>query len=175
MEASIVVGLQFGDEGKGMSTDYLCSLYPKDTTVVVRFSGGQQAGHTVIHNGIKHIHSNFGSGTLRGIPSYFSEHCCIYLNTIDTERSVLKEKGIEPKLTVHPLAKLTTPYDVAYNRIIEKINNHGSCGLGVGTTMKRHNETGYKLYAIDLVYPQLLLQKLENIKNYYKSNSGDKR
>jgi adenylosuccinate synthase len=95
MEGKIIIGLGFGDEGKGITTDYLCSQYP-DGSIVVRFSGGQQAGHTVIHNGIKHVHSNFGSGTLRNIPSYFSEHCTVYPNTIKKERSVLLSKGIDP-------------------------------------------------------------------------------
>ncbi len=168
MKASIVIGLGYGDEGKGITTDSLCLQEP-DNSIVIRFSGGQQAGHTVIKDGIKHIHSNYGSGTLRGVPSYFSEHCTIYLNTMDEEKHVLKRKGIIPKLFIHPLAKLTTPYDVAYNRLTERENNHGSCGLGVGATMKRHETTPYKLYAVDLTYPDLLLQKLDKIKHYYYS------
>lgn len=166
MTAQIVIGLGFGDEGKGITTDYLCSQNPD--SIVVRFSGGQQAGHTVILDGMKHVHSNFGSGTMRNIPSYFSEHCSIYLNTIDRERQVLLTKGIIPSLFVHPLVKLTTPYDVAFNRLREAEVKHGSCGLGIGTTMKRHNETGYKLFAVDLLCPKLLLEKLKQISLYYE-------
>lgn len=165
MKASIVLGLGFGDEGKGLTTDFLCSqsLDP----IVVRFSGGQQAGHTVIHNGIKHVHSNFCSGSLRGIPSYFSEHCSIYLNTIERERRSLAHKNVFPTLIVHPLAKITTPYDVAYNRTMESKLKHGSCGLGIAATMKRHNETGVKLFAIDLINPSVFSEKLMNIAAYY--------
>jgi adenylosuccinate synthase len=89
MNAKIVVGLGFGDEGKGITTDWLCSQNQK--SIVIRFSGGQQAGHTVmIGDDKKHIHSNYGSGTLRGVPSYFSEHCSIYLPTLWTETEKTK-------------------------------------------------------------------------------------
>jgi adenylosuccinate synthase len=83
------------------------------------------------------------------------------------EREVLQEKGIEPQLIIHPLAKVTTPYDVAYNRLTEQKNRHGSCGLGVAATMKRNAETGYKLHAVDFDYKPVLEQKLEKIKQYY--------
>lgn len=165
MTAQIVVGLGFGDEGKGITTDYLCSQ--NLNSIVVRFSGGQQAGHTVMLNGIKHIHSSFGSGTLRGLPSYFSEHCCIYFNTMLREYKVLQSKGVTPQLYIHPLAKLTTPYDIAYNRIMESKQNHGSCGLGIGATMKRHNESGFKLFAVDTLCPAIFVEKLKNIMLYY--------
>lgn len=165
MKAQIVIGLGFGDEGKGVTTDYLCSQNPN--SIVVRFSGGQQAGHTVIHNDIKHVHSNYCSGSLRGLPSYFSEHCSIYLNTIDLERRSLACKNVFPTLIVHPLAKITTPYDVAYNRTMESKVKHGSCGLGIAATMKRHNETGFKLFAIDLINPAIFSEKLMNIATYY--------
>jgi adenylosuccinate synthase len=173
IKSHIVVGTQFGDEGKGRTTDELCSQSSIDGTlekkIVVRFSGGQQAGHNVRIGDVTHIHSNFGSGTLRGVPSYFSEHCTVYPLTIYREEQVLKSKGITPELYIHPLAKVTTPYDVAYNRFTESKNNHGSCGLGVASTMKRNNETGYKLFAIDLSNQKLLNHKLINIQKYYYS------
>lgn len=168
MEAKVVVGLGFGDEGKGNTTDFLCSLSHKKT-IVVRFSGGQQCGHTVVTDHQRHVHSNYGSGTLRGIPSYFSEHCTIYPPTIMREKEVLAEKGITPILTVHPLAKLTTPFDVAYNRVDEKYKHHSTCGVGIGATMHRHNTTGYKIFAADLLYPEIAMQKLEHIHQYYYS------
>src|SRR5687768_7319484 len=158
MNAKIVVGLGFGDEGKGRTVDDLCTQ--AKNPLVIRFSGGQQAGHTVMIDGKKHVHSNFGAGTLRGVPSYFTEHCSIYLNTLVREREVLQSKGVVPHLTVHPLAKITTPYDVAWNRASEKKVRHGSCGLGIAATMKRHNETPYKLFAVDLLHKEFLYAKL---------------
>lgn len=171
MEAKIVVGTQFGDEGKGRTVDYL--IQHSEKPIVVRFSGGQNCGHTVINKGIKHIFSNYGSGTMRGVVTYISEHCTLYLNSIETERKLLISKGFTPpKLLVHPKAMLTTPYDIAYNRMLCKITQHGSCGVGISTTMKRNLETGYKLYANDIKYPKVFLAKLQKIKEYYISLPG---
>ena len=168
METKVVIGLGWGDEGKGITTDYLCQKN-HSSKIVVRFSGGQQAGHNVVIDGVSHVHSNYGSGTLRGVPSYFSEHCTIYPLTMWREKKILKDKGITPKLVIHPLAMVTTPFDVAYNRITERKLCHGSCGLGISATIKRNENTGYKLYAIDLGNQDLLFPKLQNIFEYYKS------
>jgi adenylosuccinate synthase len=164
-DAKIVVGCGWGDEGKGLTVDNLC----KRESLVVRFSGGQQAGHTVMRDGKKHVFSNFGAGTLQGKSTYFTEHTSIYLNTLVNEKAVLNNLGINPTLFVHPLAMMTTPYDVLWNRLTEAINQHGSCGLGVAATMKRNIETPYKLYAIDFVSDDktILKEKLQNIQNNY--------
>ena len=166
-QAKIVLGLGFGDEGKGITTDFLCrQSFSKK--IVIRFSGGQQCGHNVVIGEKTHVHSNFCSGTLRGIESYFSEHCTIYPITMNNESEVLQEKlGYYPKLYINPLAKLTTPADVLFNQITEKNNKHGSCGLGVGATMKRVTDSPYQLYALDLFNKEILERKLENIKKYY--------
>jgi adenylosuccinate synthase len=169
----IVIGLGFGDEGKGITTDYLCSQYlgingSLNRVIVVRFSGGQQAGHTVEHKGIRHVHSNYGSGTLRGVETYFTEHCTLSISQMDIEREYLQLKKVKvPRVYAHPLAKLTTPFDIAYNQVNEVNLKHGSCGQGVGATMERHNTTGYKLFAVDLLCPELLYAKLTEIHNYY--------
>lgn len=165
MKASIVVGLGFGDEGKGITTDHLCSQ--TSGSLVIRFSGGQQAGHTVMTGGKKHVHSSFGSGTLRGTPSFFSEHTTIYPNTMQVEKEVLEANGITPKLYVHPLANLTTPYDIAWNRVTEQRNGHGSCGLGISATMKRNLESPCKIFAVDYLHPRILEMKLRALRNYY--------
>jgi adenylosuccinate synthase len=82
-----------------------------------------------MYNGVKHIHSNFGSGSLRGVPTYFSEHTTIYPVTIARELKVLKGKGVEPELTIHPLAMITTPYDVYANRVDVDNLSHGNVVL----------------------------------------------
>lgn len=171
-KASIVLGLQFGDEGKGVTTDYLCSL--SKNPIVIRYSGGHNCGHNVIIGDKQHIHSSYGSGTLRGVPSYFSEHTCIYLPNIFREKAILAKKGINPKLFVHPLAMVTTPYDVAYNRALEMINDHGSVGVGISSTMNRNLTTGFKLYAMDLQleYSHLFKAKLVEIEMYYSRKAA---
>jgi adenylosuccinate synthase len=164
-KAKIVIGLGFGDEGKGITTDFLAQQNPD--SIVIRFSGGQQAAHTVMIGDKKHIHSSFASGSLRGLPSYFSEHCTIHPVFLYNEKKELEEKGGNVELHIHPLAKITTPFDVWQNKNSVKNLKDGSCGKGVGATMKR-NESPYKLFAIDLIAPrQMLLEKLKNIAYYY--------
>lgn len=165
MRAKIVVDLFFGDCGKGITTDYL-SIEKPDNSLVIRFSGGSNAGHNVVIDDKSHIHSNYGSGTLRGLPSYFTEHTCLYLNNLINEKNVLLDKGTIPTLYVNPLTMLITPYDVAYNRLREKKLGHGSCGTGIGATMTR-NLNGYKLYAIDLLKYEVFIEKVRAIEVYY--------
>lgn len=163
-KAKIVVDLGYGDAGKGLTVNELC----KDAInpVVVRFSGGQQCGHTVHVGDIKHIFSNFGSGTLLGVPTYFTEHTCFYPVTIVREHKVIEDKGFNPILVIHPMAKMTTPWDVYENRNCEENLSHGTCGLGIGKTEKRHRDN-YTLHAIDLMHRPTFDAKVASIIEYY--------
>lgn len=166
--ANIVLGLGFGDEGKGVVTDYLVSnQVVKENTIVVRFSGGHQAGHTVMIDDKKHIHSSFPSGTLRGVAGFISHHCVIYPTNMWNELQVLKKLNIEPKLYVHPSAIVCTPFDIMVNKQSKKILADGTCGMGIGVTMDRHINTQYKLYAVDTLNIELLKLKLYTIHDYY--------
>lgn len=167
MKAKVVVGLGWGDEGKGITTDYLTSKLPD--SIVVRYCGGHQAGHTVVKDDIRHVFTSYGSGTLRGAETYISEHCCFYPPFMKREHDVLLDKlWKSPKLTIHPLAKLTTPFDIAFNRILERRNNHGSVGVGIGATMSR-NQGPHKLHAVDTTNLRILNQKMGKIQDYYTS------
>jgi adenylosuccinate synthase len=164
-KAEIVIGLGFGDEGKGITTDFLASQNPN--SIVIRFSGGQQAAHTVKIGDKIHVHSSFSSGALRGLPSYYSEYCTIHPQFLFNEKIELEKLGGNVELYIHPLAKVTTPFDVWQNRNNSKNLSDGTCGKGVGATMKRH-ESPYKLFAVDLIAPKsMLIQKLKAIAYYY--------
>ena len=166
MEAKIVVGLGYGDEGKGITTDYLSSHSPLPS-IVIRYSGGQQAGHTVVKNGKRHIYATFACGTGSGLPTYISEYCTFYPPFALNEYITLVDKGIIPSLYIHPLARLTSYWDVAWGRFRERIVNHGSCGMGVGATMHRHEQSPYKLFVIDLTNKNILKEKLNEMGRYY--------
>ncbi len=157
-----IIGAGFGDEGKGLFTDYLCRN--AEQPLVIRFSGGQQAGHTVVHNGIRHVFSNFGSGTLQGAPSYFARFCTIDPVGIVNELDVLLEKEVEPLLYIDAECPVTTPYDIRYN---QQHHPHGSCGVGVGATINRE-EHFYSLTFADLFYPWVQETRLELIKGFYQ-------
>lgn len=168
MDAVIDVG--FGDSGKGTVTAFLCQHIKenlKGKPIVYRYSGGHQAGHTVVHNGIRHVFSSFGSGTLLGVPTYWSEKCTFYPIAFMNELKVLIDKGIEPVIYVNSNCPVTTPYDVHHNKRQEKKNNHGSCGVGFGATLERE-ENYYSLVVKDLLFPSVLALKLEQIQKYYR-------
>ena len=173
----IVIGLGYGDEGKGLTTSYLCSR--TSSPMVVRFNGGHQAGHTVVVDGVRHVFSSFGAGTLQGVPTYWSKYCTFFPTAVVNEYNVLQLShnytpggDSKPQLFVHPLCPVTTPYDLYANQASEKKQKHGSVGVGFGTTLKRH-ESFYKLFVQDLFYPQILQAKLDNICSYYGFDLAD--
>ncbi len=159
----IIIGLGFGDEGKGLVTDWRCSLN-KDATVI-RYSGGHQAGHNVVIGDTSHIHSNFGSGTLRGNPTYWN---CKTFDPVGylNELKELKSKGVEPVIKINPMTPVTTIFDKIKNLLNDDENKHGSVGVGFGATIQRE-EDNYHLYFQDLMYPSILLEKLSLIMGYY--------
>lgn len=171
MKTNIVLGLGFGDEGKGKTTAWLANQ--RSRSLVIRFSGGHQAGHTVVDDqGRRHVFSNFGAGTLADVPTYWSRYCTFNPEAYQQEKLALEHLGRTPQAFIDALSMVTTPYDIFFNRHRETIKQHGSCGLGVGATMTR-NEGPHKLFAQDLLYPTVLRQKLQAVRSYYQQKSAN--
>jgi len=164
-QISIIVGLGYGDEGKGATVNSLIEN-PKDV-VVVRFNGGHQVGHTVVYNGIRHPFSNFVSGTLKGAPTYWSEYCTVNPMAVKKEGDVLRERGITPVVFYNANAMVTTPYDIFENLNDSFNKSHGTVGVGFGKTIQR-NEDHIHLYVRDLKYPKIRNEKLRLIESYYQ-------
>jgi adenylosuccinate synthase len=165
----VVCGLNFGDEGKGLATSFLCSR--TKNPLVVRFNGGHQAGHTVVHNGNRHVFSSFGSGTLQGVPTYWSKYCTFFPTAFLNE---LEQLIVTPIIYVNPLCPVTTSFDIEFNRTTEKANKHGSVGVGFGATIQRQ-ENYYKLFVQDLFYEPVLIAKLKSIATYYRATNVDEQ
>ena len=163
-----VIGLGFGDEGKGMVTSSLVNRYLKDKTIVVRYSGGHQAGHTVNYNGISHTFANFGSGTLQDIPTYWSKACTVDPVGISNELKILVDKidGYNIQLYINKDCPVTTPYDKFHNQNSKDNIEHGTCGIGFGSTIQRE-EDGFHLHFSDLFNPTIHKLKLKQIAIYY--------
>jgi adenylosuccinate synthase len=161
----IVVGLGFGDEGKGATVNALCSNQPSGS-LVVRFNGGHQVGHTVRVGDLLHAFSNFGSGSLQGVPTYWTEYCTVNPVAVIKEGLALLEKGIIPKVYYNANAMVTTPFDIVTNIVSDSKLGHGTVGVGFGTTIKR-NEEFHHLYVRDLLFPAIRDAKLKAIMNYY--------
>lgn len=160
----IVLGLGYGDEGKGAHVNYLCGQANKP--LVIRFNGGHQVGHTVVYDGKRHPFSNFGSGTLRGTPTYWSEFCTVSPVGVQKEGRVLRALGVNPTVYYNGNAMVTTPFDVLMNYKLEDLNFHGSVGVGFGQTIQR-NEDHYHLYVRDLLFPKIRDAKLKLIQEKY--------
>lgn len=167
-----VIGLGFGDEGKGHVVSYLSSQADKGKTVVARYCGGHQAGHTVnITDNTQHVFSNFGSGSHYGLPTYWMKQCTVSPMGLFNEYQVLLEKNIKPVLFIDKHCPITTPYDKAHNRNSSVIKSNGTCGVGFGATIQRENDY-FKLHYIDLFFPDIMKFKLKKIHDYYYSKWG---
>lgn len=162
----IIVGLGFGDEGKGLATSFLASQ--KDNPIVIRYNGGHQAGHTVVYENNRHVFSSFNSATLQGVPTYWSKFCTFYPTAFLNEYEAIQKICKHPiTYYIHAEAIVTTPFDVIANQETERKLEHGSVGVGFGQTIKRHSVDYYKLFVRDLFHENVLRAKLANIASYY--------
>jgi len=151
MRAHVVIGANFGDEGKGLVTDYLCS---QGAGMVVRFNGGAQAGHTVVTpGGDRHVFGHFGSGSFVGVPTYLSQYFVCNPILFFREAKKLHELGYVPTVYAHPSCLITTHVDMIVNQRKETARGdkrHGSCGVGVHETIQRSAVVELKLTMADL-------------------------
>jgi adenylosuccinate synthase len=157
-----VIDLGFGDAGKGVVTNWLAMQ--DSFALVTRYSGGQQAGHTVKKDGVHHIFSNFGSGGLNGNPTYWSEFCTVDPVGIINELETLQKKGFTPSLILHPKCPVTTSLEKKRNEFCYQ--DHGTCGVGVGLTWERESKF-YSLLVEDLFHPKIMDIKIEMIEEAY--------
>lgn len=138
MRADVVIGAMFGDEGKGNFTSYFAGGHTNP--LVIRHSGGANAGHTVVEGEIRHIFSHFGSGTLVGAPTYLSEFFTVNPLIFGKEFAELSGKGVTPETHIDVMAPISTPYDMLINQFLEDsrgVTRHGSCGVGINETYLR--------------------------------------
>lgn len=156
--AIAVIGSGYGDEGKGLMTDYFAARYPGNA-VVARFNGGAQAGHTVVTpDGRRHVFSHFGAGTLAGAHTYLSKHMLvnpILFNKEEARLIPLVGEETPPVVWVDTRAKVTTPWDMMLNQLVEQRRGdgrHGSVGLGIGETVERNLVPEFSLTVDDLTY-----------------------
>lgn len=149
--ARVVIGANFGDEGKGITTDYLCSL---GTEVVVRFNGGAQAGHTVVTpTGERHVFHHIGSGMFQGIPTFLSQFFVCNPILFFQELKEVAALGYKPTVFAHPDCLITTFPDMLINQTLERKlgdKRHGSCGVGINETMNRSKIKSMKITMGDL-------------------------
>lgn len=168
--ANVVIGANYGDEGKGLMTDYFAAQ--GDNSLVVRFNGGCQAGHTVTTpDGRRHVFAHFGSGTFAGAATYLSRHFAVNPVLYRKERMKLAPLlGAAPKVFVDERAPVTTFFDMLVNQLAEEqrgAGRHGSCGMGFGETIGRHESKTHDLVVKDLLDEKALREKLVAIRDQH--------
>ncbi len=175
MSNVVIVGAQWGDEGKGKIVDLLSGYAKK----VVRFQGGNNAGHTLVVNGVQSILHLIPSGIL------YKDTRCLIGNGVVVDPEVLLEEIMDlskKKVKVSPerlglseRAHLIMPYHKAVDTAREKakgISKIGTTGRGIGPCYEdKIARTGIRV--VDLTEPDVLKEKIEenlSEKNFYLTN-----
>jgi adenylosuccinate synthase len=162
-----VLGLFFGDEGKGRTVDYFASRLGGPGWVV-RHNGGAQAGHTVqLDNGLRHVFHHHGSGSLAGVPTFLSRFFVAHPMLFRREHESLRPHHPAP-VHIDQRCFVTTPYDMLLNEARELMRGdqrHGSVGVGFGETIERHCQ-GIPLCVDGLANRPALTAKLQTIREH---------
>lgn len=147
-----VIGSSYGDEGKGLATDYLASKSSR--ALVIRHNGGAQAGHTVETAGLRDDHYDskrfvfheLSSGSFRGADTYWASTYYPDLFKLVVEMSEFNEiAGFVPRIIASPDTNITIMDDIIINILLEMSRGdarHGSCGMGIWEATLR-TEAGY--------------------------------
>ncbi|HXQ27901.1 MAG TPA: adenylosuccinate synthase [Gemmatimonadales bacterium] len=146
----VVVGAQWGDEGKGKIVDVLAER----ADLVVRYQGGANAGHTVDTGAGEFVLHQIPSGIIQGAVCIVGNGVVLDPETFFTELDELAARGVrtEQKLYVSDRAHLTLPYHKLLDRAHERHDQIGTTGRGIGPTYEdKYGRRGIRVG--DLRYP----------------------
>jgi len=155
-----IVGTQWGDEGKGKITDFFAG----QSEYVVRFHGGNNAGHTVIVDGNTFKLHLIPSGIVYGEPtSVIGNGVVVDPKALLDEIAYVKEKGITPKLMVSDRAHVIMPYHIAMDGALSGHQGDlaaGSTRRGIAPVYAdKMFRNGIRM--VDLLEPDVFREKLE--------------
>jgi adenylosuccinate synthase len=122
-----VVGLQWGDEGKGKLVDYLADQFD----AVARFNGGSNAGHTVVIDGEKHTFHLVPSGALKGRELLVGAGVALDPAVLREELSLLPDK-VRGKMLIDGRCSLVSPFDKELDAVLEQMRGASA----IGTTQR---------------------------------------
>lgn len=188
MKNTVVVGAQFGDEGKAKITDLLAVK----ADFIIRYQGGCNAGHTVVVDDKKYKFHLVPSGILyENKTCFIGAGVVIYPESFREEIEELKKQGVtkeqfEKNLKISPLANITMPYHIDLDGISESSlgkNKIGTTKKGIGPTYTdKYARIGLRIEdlfneeslnkKLDLILPQknAVLEKIHNLKGYKKED-----
>src|SRR6266571_98367 len=161
MPATVVVGTQWGDEGKGRFTD----LFAKEMHVVVRYQGGHNAGHTLVVDGTSFALQLVPSGVLYDhITPVIGNGVVVDPRVLIAEMDTLAAKGVDcSRLKVSGNAHLIMPYHQQLDAITERYlgrNRLGTTKRGIGPAYAdKASRVGIRVQ--DLLDPKIFREKLD--------------
>jgi len=158
---TVLIGAQWGDEGKGKVTDHLSET----ADVVVRYQGGNNAGHTIIVDGERFALTLIPSGVLYPqVTPVIGNGCVIDPAVLVAEMAELGSRGIDPtRLRISGNAHVIMPYHRKLDAVMERFLGHEQIGTtkrGIGPAyMDKFSRHGIRVQ--DLFDPKIFHQKLE--------------
>ncbi|OGO90499.1 MAG: adenylosuccinate synthase [Coxiella sp. RIFCSPHIGHO2_12_FULL_42_15] len=164
----IILGTQWGDEGKGKIVDWMTDR----VAAVVRFQGGHNAGHTLIIDGKKTVLRLIPSGIMHdGVLSLIGNGVVLSPEALKIEIEELTSNGIPvtERLRISAACNILLPYHVAIDKAREKAlgnNALGTTGRGIGPAYEdKVARRGIRV--VDLLHPSHLREKLEKVADYH--------
>ena len=164
----VVLGTQWGDEGKGKIVD----LLSRDADAVVRFQGGHNAGHTLVIDGEKTVLHLIPAGILQpGVECLIGNGVALSLHALRREIQALEAKGLEvrPRISISPACAIIMPWHEALDRAREAASGNNAIGTtcrGIGPAYE-DKVARRGLRTSDLVWPDLLAEKIAQILDYH--------
>jgi len=164
----VVIGTQWGDEGKGKVVDWLT----EEAHGVVRFQGGHNAGHTLVINGRKTVLRLIPSGVLRpSVDIFIGNGVVLSPAALLQEIGELEAAGVSvrPRLKISPACPLVLPYHVALDHAREGAMGAakiGTTGRGIGPTYE-DKVARRALRVQDLLHPDRFVAKLEGVLEFH--------
>lgn len=155
----VIIGAQWGDEGKGKIVDYLS----RKADIVVRFNGGNNAGHTIVLNNERYALSQLPSGVLWGKKLLIAQGCVINPKVVISEINYFNSQKKHVDLLIDQRVNIVMPYHQWLDEATENAKGDkkvGSLKLGIGYCYEdRNNRHGIRLE--DLLKPKVFLEKLK--------------
>jgi adenylosuccinate synthase len=169
MKVDVILGLQWGDEGKGKIVDFLADKYE----IIARFQGGPNAGHTLVINGTKRVLHTIPSGIFReGCMNLIGNGVVIDPITLLKEINTLKADGIpvEERLIIAKRANLILPT----HKILDAASETSKGNAKIGSTLKGigptyMDKTGRNGLRIGDILDDDFMTKYELLKNKHLS------
>ena len=171
MTTTLVIGLQFGDEGKGKFVDYLS----QNSDIVVRTNGGNNAGHTILIDNNKFSFSMLPCGALNEKEVLIAQGCVLNLQILINEIKLIKNLNKDLRLRIDPRCHIIMPYHILLDEATENYKGDkkmGSLKLGVGYCYEdKTNRSGIRI--IDLLNKDLFIDRINAVWEIKKSRIFD--